>query len=182
MVNKISLLQKNILTTIYLNGEFVENVNIYDLDSTKVDINYQLERRKLVKERQGKFIGEKIEHDGVKTRMFEVPSYMLSRSRLACTLFRWEFDSIQNLAAATLAHPKSKPANYSSRQVALSNSLKSLKLKGLVEFQNFYGGSLSSSLEKNARIIYLTSEGIKKAQGILTIKSKKSKMNLTVRS
>lgn len=173
MDKKTSLLQKNILTTIYSQGEYLDRVAVVELNPDKVDINYQLKKLKLIKERGGKLESEAIE-GGLNIQYFRVQSFQLKRSKLACFLFNWhEFNVYLDLVNE--ARLKSRPSNYSARQVALSNSLKSLELKGYVTLKDIYEDELSKSERKQAKVISLTTGGIKKAESILTIKLKNSK-------
>lgn len=178
---KTSRLQKRILTLIYLKGKCEEVVDIVDWSNpAKVNAEYQLEKQKLVDERGGQLLQEYQDSEGLLVRSYRITAYRLNRRKLACMLFSWQKLNYC-LEISNEARLKAEPEGYHARQTALTNSLKSLKTKGLAEFFDYYREPLWELKKKQARVIWLTTEGIKKAEAILTIKLKKSGLNLTVR-
>ncbi|HUD09882.1 MAG TPA: hypothetical protein VMR77_03735 [Patescibacteria group bacterium] len=169
MNQKTSNLQKRILTTIYSQGEYEDLVSVVELNPEKVSVEYQLEKQKLVDERGGVFVREDRDTEGLLTKNYKVKTYRLKRSKLACLLFDWQEFNLY-LESLNEAHLGMKPEDYYAREVALTNSLKSLKAKGYVEFLDYYEMKLGLFGKKHAKIIWLTTEGINKAESILTIK------------
>lgn len=169
MNKKTSNLQKRILTTIYLHGKCEDFVSVMELNPEKVSIEYQLKKQKLVDEGGGIFIREDRKIEGLLTKTYKVRAYKLKRSKLACILFDWQKFNLSPESSSEI-HFKVKPEDYYAREVALTNSLKSLKAKGYVEFLDYYENELGLFEKKQAKIIWLTTEGINKAESILTIK------------
>lgn len=171
MNKKTSKLQKKILKTIYLKGECEDLVSIVELNPEKVDVKYQLEKQKLVDERGGILDREKRNFEGLLIKGYKVRAYKLKRSKLACLLFDWQKFNLY-LEHVDYVRLKVIPEDYSAREVALTNSLKSLKAKGYIKFLSYYEFELDLFDRQQARIISLTTRGINKAESILTIKSK----------
>lgn len=172
MINqKTSSLQKRILTTTYLHGQCEDTVSVVELSPQKVSVEYQLEKQRLVDERGGVLVREYREIDGLLTKTYKVRAYKLRRSKLACLLFDWQKFNLYSESSNELRF-KVKPKDYSSREVILTNSLKSLKTKGYVDFLDYYASRLDEFGKKQGKVIWLTTKGIDKAESILTIKSK----------
>jgi len=170
MVNlKTSNLQKRILKTIYLLGEYEAIVSVVELNPIKVSIEHQLEKQKLVDERGGVFIREEREIEGLLTRIYKIRAYKLKRSKLACLLFDWQKFNLYSESSNEVRF-KAKPVDYSSREVSLTNSLKSLKVKGYIEFLDNYENKIDASGKIHAKFIWLTTKGIEKAGSVSTIK------------
>jgi hypothetical protein len=169
MNQKTSNLQKRILTTIYLQGEYEDLVSVVELNPEKVNVEYQLEQQQLVNERGGVFVREYRDTERLLVKNYKVKVYKLKRSKLACLLFDWQEFNLY-LESLNEAHLKMKPEDYYAREVTLTNSLKSLKAKGYVEFLDYSENKLSLFEKKQAKIIWLTTEGINKVESILTIK------------
>jgi hypothetical protein len=169
MNKKTSNLQKRILTTIYSHGECKELVSVLELNPKKVSVEYQLEKQRLVDERDGVFVREDRDIEGLLTKNYEVRAYKLKRSKLACILFDWQKFNLYPASSKEI-HFKVKPEDYYTREVAFTNSLKSLKAKGYIELLDYYENKLSLFGKKQAKTIWLTTEGIKKVESILTIK------------
>lgn len=169
MNQKTSNLQKRILTTTYLQGECEDLVSVMELNPEKVSVEYQLEKQKLVDERGGVFLREDRDIEGLLTKTYKARAYKLKRSKLACILFDWQKFNLYPESSREIRF-KVKPEDYYAREVALTNSLKSLKAKGYVDFLDFYENELTVLGKKQARVIWLTTKGINKAESILTTK------------
>ena len=174
MNQKTSKLQKRILTTLYSQGKYKDLVSVVELNPKKVSVEYQLEKQKLVDERGGIFVREDRDIEGLLTKHYTVIVYRLKRSKLACLLFDWQKfniyrDSLYGVQL-NVVRLRTKPEDYYAREVALTNSLKSLKAKGYVELLNYFENKLDPLGREQARVIWLTTEGINKAESILTIK------------
>lgn len=180
MNQKTSKLQKRILTTIYSQGEGEDLVSVVELNPEKVDVEFQLEKQKLVDERGGVFFKEDINSKGLLVKRYKVRAYRLYRSKLVCLLFNWQEFNLY-VESSNQARFKVKPAGYYAREVALTNSLKSLKAKGYIKFLSYFEFELDPLDRKQARIIWLTTLGINKAESILSIKSNNALSDLIVR-
>jgi len=171
MNQKTSNLQKRILTTIYSQGECEDLVSVVELNPKKVSVEYQLEKQKLVDERGGVFVREDRDIEGLLTKNYKVRAYKLKRSKLACILFDWQKFNLYPESSNEI-HFKVKPEDYYAREVALTNSLKSLKAKGYVELLDYYENELDLFEKKQGKNIWVTTRRINKGESNLTNKMK----------
>lgn len=141
MNKKASKLQKKILKTIYLKGECEDLVRVMELNPEKVSVEYQLEKQRLVNERKGVFVREDRDIEGLLVKHYRVRVYKLNRSKLACLLFDWQKFNVY-FEHVNQVRLKAIPEDYSAREVALTNSLKSLEAKGYIDFLDYHENKL----------------------------------------
>lgn len=172
-IEKTSKLQKKILTAIYLSGK---KKAVGSIDEDK--LNNEPEAKKRAKEWlacSGTLI--KREPYGIFpgfSLSYRFDAYEMPRSRLACELFNWENYNTYSDRMLYARFQYRKPKDYNSRNVVLTNSLKSLAGRGLIRLFNAWGDEITEGKARSAR---LTLKGIELAQK-LTIKSSTRKKDL----
>ena len=174
-VIKFSRLQKKILMMLRREGKCEEIAGVYEdiKDPKRTNLEWQRKKLQLVRERGWLEKWREKDFRGEICTNYRIVQYRLLRSELACNLFNWHRHRYNPYPGITRgSYFISEPSGYNSRQVVLTNSLKSLEAKGCVEFLTYYEDPLEEDGRKNAKIMQLTTKGIKKAEELLNIKSK----------
>ena len=112
-------------------------------------------------ERQGQFVLDYVEDEyNLRFKRYKITAYKMKRTELSRLLFHWEnLNAYGNPALSTKL--LRKPEFYDTKQVTITNALKALEKRGFVEFRDSYDMDLRTSGALKAKIIWLTTGGIR---------------------